>query len=161
MSIFMQGKLDKTDRLLVQALQDNARLTSGELAQRVNLSQSPSWRRIKHLEDEGVITGYHAALDRRAVGFGVLAFVMVAIDHQNEESSLNFEKAVCAIPEVVMFHGISGPEDFLLVIVARDLDAYSDLLQRKLHRLPGVRQVHTHFSLQEFKGRIGGLPVPL
>lgn len=161
MSVFMQGELDKTDRLLVHALQDNARLTSGELAQRVNLSQSPSWRRIKHLEDEGVITGYHAALDRRAVGFGVLAFVMVAIDHQNEESSLNFEKAVCAIPEVVMFHGISGPEDFLLVIVARDLDAYSDLLQRKLHRLPGVRQVHTHFSLQEFKGRIGGLPVPL
>jgi DNA-binding Lrp family transcriptional regulator len=95
------------------------------------------------------------------VGFGVLAFVMVAIDHQNEESSLNFEKAVCAIPEVVKIHGISGHEDFFLVIVARDLDAYSDLLQRKLHRLPGVRQVHTHFSLQEFKGRIGGLPVPL
>jgi len=116
----MSSELDKTDRLLVRALQENARLTSGELAQRVNLSQSPSWRRIKHLEDD-----------------------------------------VCAIPEVVMFHGISGPEDFLLVIVARDLDAYSELLQHKLHRLPGVRQVHTHFSLQEFKGRIGGLPVPL
>ena len=153
--------IDQTDRQLIRALQDNARLTSGELAQRVHLSQSPSWRRIKRLEDAGVITGYHAALDRRAVGFGVLAFVMVGIDRQNEASSILFEEAVCAIPEVVMFHGISGPEDFLLVVVARDLDAYSELLQRRLHRLPGVRHVHTHFSLQEFKGRIGGLPVPL
>ena len=155
----MPFELDKTDQLLMHALQENARLTSGELAQRVNLSQSPSWRRIKQLEDAGVITGYHAALDRRAVGYGVLAFVLVAIDHQNEESSRSFEAAVCALPEVVMFHGISGPEDFLLVVVARDLDAYSELLQRKLHRLPGVRQMQTHFSLLEFKGRIGGLPV--
>ena len=60
-----------------------------------------------------------------------------------------------------MFHGISGPEDFLLVVVARDLDAYSELLQRRLHRLPGVRHVRTHISLQEFKGQVGGLPVPL
>ena len=155
----MQPELDRTDRQLLAALQGNARLTSGELAQQAHLSQSPCWRRVKRLEDEGVIRGYHAALDRRAMGFGVLAFVMVAIDHQNEESSRSFEAAVCAIPEVVMFHGISGPEDFLLVVVARDLDAYSELLQRKLHRLPGVRQVQTHFSLQEFKGQIGGLPV--
>ena len=66
---------------------------------------------------------------------------------------------MCAIPEVVLFHGISGPADFLLVVVTTDLDAYSELLQRRLHRLPGVRQVQTYFSLQEFKGRIGGLPV--
>ena len=151
--------LDRTDRHLLQALQDNARLTSGELAQMAHLSQSPCWRRVKKLEDDGVISGYHAALNRRALGYGVMAFVMVGIDHQNEIASKAFEDAVCAIPEVVMFHGISGPEDFLLVIVARDLDAYSDLLQRKLHRLPGVRQVHTHFSLQEFKGQLAGLPV--
>ena len=155
----MLKEIDGTDRLLIHALQENARLTSGGLAQRVNLSQSPSWRRIKRLEDEGVITGYHAALDRRAIGFGVLAFVMVAIDHQNEASSISFEKAVLAIPEVVIFHAISGPVDFLLAVVAKDLDAYSDLLQTKLHRLPGVRQLHSHFSLQDFKGQIGGLPV--
>ena len=155
----MQITLDKTDLLLLSSLQANARLTSGELAQRANLSQSPSWRRIRRMEEEGVITGYHAALDRRALGLGVLAFVMVGIDHQTEAASLAFEKAVCAIPEVVMFHGISGPADFMLVVVAKDLDAYSDLLQRKLHRLPGVRNVQTNFSLQEFKGGIAGLPV--
>lgn len=157
----MQTELDRIDRQLVHALQDDARLTSGELAQMAHLSQSPCWRRVKRLEDDGVIRGYHAALNRRALGFGVLAFVMVGIDHQTEMSSVAFEEAVCAIPEVVMFHGISGPEDFLLVVVARDLDAYSELLQRRLHRLPGVRHVRTHFSLQEFKGQVGGLPVPL
>ncbi len=157
----MQTELDRIDRQLVHALQDDARLTSGELAQMAHLSQSPCWRRVKRLEDDGVIRGYHAALNRRALGFGVLAFVMVGIDHQTEVSSVAFEEAVCAIPEVVMFHGISGPEDFLLVVVARDLDAYSELLQRRLHRLPGVRHVRTHFSLQEFKGQVGGLPVPL
>lgn len=156
----MHNELDRTDLQLLGALQDNARLTSGELAQMAHLSQSPCWRRVKRLEDDGVISGYHAMLNRRALGFGVMAFVMVGIDHQNEIASRAFEDAVVAIPEVVMFHGISGPEDFLLVVVAKDLDAYSDLLQRKLHRLPGVRHAHTYFSLQEFKGQVGGLPVP-
>ncbi|AVS95198.1 Lrp/AsnC family transcriptional regulator [Paracidovorax avenae] len=156
----MQTELDRTDWQLLSALQDNARLTSGELAQMAHLSQSPCWRRVKRLEEDGVIAGYHATLNRRALGLGVMVFVMIGIDHQTEASSLPFEEAVCAIPEVVMFHGISGPEDFMLVVVTRDLDAYSELLQNRLHRLPGVRRVHSYFSLQEFKGRIGGLPVP-
>lgn len=157
----MQVDIDRTDQQLIRALQDNARLTSGELAQMAHLSQSPAWRRVRRLEDAGVIKGYHAALDRRALGYGVLAFVMIGIDRQNESTSQAFEDAVCEIPEVVMVHGIAGPEDFLLVVVARDLDGYSDLLQRRLHRLPGVRHVQTYFSLQEFKGRIGSLPLPL
>jgi DNA-binding Lrp family transcriptional regulator len=156
----MQADIDATDRKLLAALQDNARLTSGELATLAHLSQSPAWRRVRRMEEAGVIGGYHAQLDRRALGYGVLAFVMVGIDHQNHASSAEFEQAVMAIPEVVLFHGISGPEDFILVVVARDLEAYSALLQSKLHRLPGVRHVHTHFSLQEFKGRLSGLPIP-
>ncbi|HEY2256574.1 MAG TPA: Lrp/AsnC family transcriptional regulator [Variovorax sp.] len=155
----MQVEIDKIDRQLIGALQDNARLTSGEIAQRVNLSQSPSWRRIKRLEDAGVITGYSATLDRRALGYGALAFVMVTIDHQNEESKKAFQAAVCAMPEVVMFHAISGIADYLLVVLARDLDSYSDMLVNKLHNLPSVRQLHTHFSLKEYKGQICGLPV--
>jgi len=157
----MPIELDKTDRLLLQALQANARLTSGELAQLAHVSQSPAWRRVKRMEEEGIVGGYHAALNRRALGYGVLAFVLVSIDHQNEMASHAFEKAAVAIPEVVMFHAISGPEDFMLVVVARDLDHYSEVLQKSLHRLPGVRRVHTHFSLQDFKGQIGQLPVPV
>jgi Lrp/AsnC family leucine-responsive transcriptional regulator len=157
----MQQPSDKTDRVLLRALQDNARLTSGELAQMANLSQSPAWRRVKQLEDAGTIKGYHAALDRRALGYSVLAFALVGIDHQNEASSQAFAKAMAEIPEVVLFHAISGQADYLVGMVARDLDHYSELLQKKLHRLPGVRQVQSHFSLQEFKGQMAHLPVPL
>lgn len=153
-------EIDATDRKLLAALQDNARLTSGELAELAHLSQSPCWRRVRRMEETGVIGGYHARIDRRALGYGVLAFVMIGIDHQNETSSAEFERAVMAIPEVVLFHGISGPEDFVLVVVAPDLQAYSALLQSRLHRLPGVRHVHTYFSLQEFKGELGALPIP-
>ncbi|MDM0104571.1 Lrp/AsnC family transcriptional regulator [Variovorax sp. J22R24] len=155
----MQIELDKIDRQLMAALQQNARLTTGELAQMTGLSQSPCWRRIRRLEESGLIDGYHARLSRRGLGYGVVAFVSISIDHQNELRSMEFVEAVRAIPEVVMFHGITGTADFLLMVVARDLDAYSDLLQSKLHRLPGVKQVQTSFSLQEFK-RFDDLPVP-
>ncbi|MDB5893766.1 MAG: AsnC family transcriptional regulator [Rhodoferax sp.] len=155
----MQIDIDATDRKLLAALQDNARLNTGELAHAVRMTQSPCWRRVKRLEDSGLIAGYQARLDRRALGYGVMAFVMIGIDHQNESRSVEFEAAVIAIPEVVMFHGISGPEDFVLLVVARDMDHYAELLQTRLHRLPGVRQVRTCFSLQEFKG-VGGLPIP-
>ncbi len=155
----MQVEIDATDRLLLQALQANARLTTSELAQQTQLSQSPCWRRIKRLEDDGMIADYHARLDRGALGYGVMAFVTISIEGQDEGHSLDFERAVRDIPEVVMCHGVSGPEDFVLVVVAQDLDAYSALMQHKLRRLPGVKMVRTSFSLQEVKG-LDGLPIP-
>ena len=155
----MQIDIDATDRLLLRALQNNARLTTGELAQLAGMSQSPCWRRIKRLEDTGLIAGYTARLDRRAMGYGVMAFVTIGIDSQDEGHSLEFERAVRDIPEVVMCHGISGPEDFVLVVVAKDLDDYSLLMQQKLRRLPGVKMMRTSFSMQEVKG-LEGLPIP-
>ncbi|SCK61719.1 DNA-binding transcriptional regulator, Lrp family [Variovorax sp. HW608] len=155
----MPVDLDNTDRQLLSALQQNARLTTGELAQMTGLSQSPCWRRIRRLEESGLIDGYHARLDRRALGYGVVAFVSISIDFQNEARSTEFVEAVRAIPQVVMFHGITGSADFLLMVIAKDLDAYSELLQSKLHRLPGVRHVQTSFSLQEFK-RFDDVPIP-
>ncbi|MBS0451975.1 MAG: Lrp/AsnC family transcriptional regulator [Proteobacteria bacterium] len=155
----MQTDLDDTDRQLLAALQANARLTSSELAQQVGLSQSPCWRRIRRLEEAGLIEGYHARLDRRGLGYGVVAFVLVSLDFQNEARSAEFVEAVRAIPQVVMFHGITGAADFLLMVLAEDLESYSTLLQQKLHRLPGVRQVLTSFSIQEFKA-LGDLPIP-
>jgi DNA-binding Lrp family transcriptional regulator len=155
----MPVDLDNTDRQLLAALQQNARLTTGELAQMTGLSQSPCWRRIRRLEESGLIDGYHARLDRRALGYGVVAFVSISIDFQNEARSTEFVEAVRAIPQVVMFHGITGSADFLLMVIAKDLDAYSELLQSKLHRLPGVRHVQTSFSLQEFK-RFDDVPIP-
>ncbi|MCV2350251.1 Lrp/AsnC family transcriptional regulator [Paucibacter sp. AS339] len=155
----MQIEIDATDRVLLKALQDNARLTTSELAQLTGMSQSPCWRRIKRLEDAGLIAGYNARLDRRALGYGVMAFVTISIDSQDEDHSLEFERAVRDIPEVVMCHGVSGPEDFVLVVVAQDLDSYSQLMQTKLRRLPGVKMMRTSFSMQEVKG-LDGMPIP-
>ena len=155
----MQIEIDQTDRALLKALQDDARLTTSELAQLTQMSQSPCWRRVKRLEEAGLIAGYHARLDRRALGYGVMAFVTISIEGQDEEHSLDFERAVREIPEVVMCHGVSGPEDFVMVVVARDLDDYSALMQQKLRRLPGVKMMRTSFSLQEVKG-LDGLPIP-
>ncbi|AYR20740.1 Lrp/AsnC family transcriptional regulator [Alcaligenes faecalis] len=156
----MQIDLDEVDCSLLAELQRNARLTTSELAQKVGISQSPCWRRIRRMEEAGLISGYHARLDRRGLGYGVVAFVSISVDFQNEARSVQFAEAVCDIPEVVMCHGIAGSADFLLMVVAKDLDSYSELLQRKLHRLPGVRQAQTSFSLQEFKG-LNELPIPL
>ena len=155
----MQIELDDIDRQLLTALQDNARLTSGDLAAMTGLSQSPCWRRIRRLEETGLIAGYHARLNRRALGYGVVAFVSISIDFQNEARSTEFTEAVRAIPQVVMFHGVTGNADFLLMVVTKDLDSYSALLQQRLHRLPGVKQVQTSFSVQEFKG-FNDLPIP-
>ncbi len=156
----MHREFDRTDRQLLQALQADARLTSSELARQANLSQSPCWRRVRRLEQEGVIAGYQAALDRRALGYGVLAFVTLGMELQAPAQSQAFEDAVHAMPEVVMFHAISGPRDFLLVVVARDLEHYAELLQRRLPGLPGVQHVQGYLSLQEYKGRVTGLPMP-
>lgn len=155
----MPALLDPTDKLLLRALQGDARLTSSELAEQANLSQSPCWRRVKRLEEAGLISGYSARLDRRALGWGVTAFVTITIDSQDEGLSLEFEKMVRDIPEVVMCHGVSGPEDFVLLVLAQDLDAYSTLMQHKLRRLPGVKLVRTSFSLQEVKA-LNGVPIP-
>eukprot|EP01037_Dinobryon_pediforme_P021449 gene21449-22317_t len=155
----MQTEFDDIDRQLLTALQDNARLTSGDLAAMTGLSQSPCWRRIRRLEETGLIAGYHARLNRRALGYGVVAFVSISIDFQNEARSAEFIEAVRAIPQVVMFHGVTGNADFLLMVVTKDLDSYSVLLQQRLHRLPGVKQVQTSFSVQEFKG-FNDLPIP-
>lgn len=156
----MRIELDEVDCRLLAELQRNARLTTSELAQKVGISQSPCWRRIRRMEEAGLISGYQARLDRRGLGYGVVAFVSISVDFQNEERSVEFVEAVRDIPEVVMFHGIAGAADFLLMVVAKDLDSYSELLQRKLHRLPGVRQALTSFSLQEFKG-LDEFPIPM
>jgi len=155
----MQVDVDAVDLELLAALQANARLTTSELAQMTGVSQSPCWRRIRRMEEAGLIEGYRARLNRRALGYGTVAFVSISIDFQNEARTAEFVEQVRAIPEVVMFHGVTGTADFLLMVVTEDLDAFSELLQRRLHRLPGVRQVQTSISLQEFKG-FDELPIP-
>ena len=150
----MQDPLDPTDLALLRELQDDARLTSAELGTRLSISQSPAWRRLKRLEQVGVIEGYRAVLNRKQLGLSVLAMVQISMDRHDDASARAFEQAVTEIPQVVFCHGMSGPEDFLLIVVARDLEDYSNTLLGKLRSLPSVKSIRTSFSLKAIKDDI-------
>lgn len=146
--------LSATDRTILDALQRDGRRTSAELGELVHMSHSPVWRRIKKFEEDGVISGYRAALDWRKLGYTTLAFVSIVIDRHDEKTAIRFTDAVRLIPEVVSCHGVSGPEDFMLIVITRDLEHYSQVLLQKLRDLPGVSGLRTSFSLMPLKENI-------
>jgi Lrp/AsnC family transcriptional regulator, leucine-responsive regulatory protein len=148
------ASLDALDHRLLQALQNDARLSTAELGEQLALSQSPTWRRLKRLESEGVITGYQAVVDRKKLGLSVLAMVHVGMDSHDDKSARKFEEAIGLIPEVVWCHGMSGAEDFMLMVVARDLDHFSILIMEKLRKLPAVKSLRSSFSLKAVKDQM-------
>ena len=150
--------LDRWDVAILDELQRDARLSNAELATRIGLSAAPTWRRVKWLESQGIITGYRAEIDRRRIGLGALAFVRVDAGRNNAEATLALEEAIRALPEVVACHYISGAGTFELQVLTTDLDAYSRWAMGTLFKLPNVRDVHTSFSLGEVKA---GAALPL
>lgn len=147
----MPSSFDAQDAEILSALQSDARLTIAQLSERIRLSASPTWRRVKRLEEEGVISGYQATLDRRALGWGVLAFINVSIEDHSETQARAFEKAVAALPEIVACWSIAGSSDFLLQVVGRDLDSYAEFAMTTIRRLPGIKAMQTTFTLKEVK----------
>lgn len=143
--------LDVTDRKLVGLLQQDGRLTNAELAEQVGLSQSACHRRVKRLEDTGVISGYGAFVDRKRVGLNVLGYVSVKMESHSEQLLDQFTRGVEAIDEIVACYAISGGGDYLLKVVAADMDAYADVALKKLMRLPGVKDSTTNFVLSTVK----------
>lgn len=143
--------IDSTDHRLLTALQQDARQTTANLAESVNLSTSPCWRRVKRLEDAGIIEGYRAVLNRRALGWGVLVFVNVTIDDHGEKEARTFEKAVAALPEIIACWSVAGNSDFLMQVVAKDLDTYAEFAMTTIRRLPGIKAMQTTFTLKEVK----------
>jgi Lrp/AsnC family leucine-responsive transcriptional regulator len=143
--------LDKFDLVILQELQANGRLSNAELAQRVGLSAAPCWRRVKALEEAGFIKGYHAEIDRRKIGLGVLAFVRLDADRNSGNVTRELEDAIRKIPEVVACHYISGAGTFELQVVSRDLDSFAQFAREVLINLPNVKDLHTSFSLGEVK----------
>ena len=145
------AEIDRYDRLLLSALQSDARLTGVELAERVALSVSPCWRRVKRLETAGYILGYQARLDPRRLGYGVTAFVSVMLDSHRQDIGQAFEDGVRGIPQIVACHNVSGRYDFLLEVVARDLESFGEFARDSLRVLPGVKELYTSFSLKAIK----------
>ncbi|MBQ0533245.1 Lrp/AsnC family transcriptional regulator [Providencia huaxiensis] len=143
--------IDKTEIKILKLLQDDARITNQVLAERVGMSASPCWRRVKKLEEENVIQGYRAILNRRKIGLGVMVFVRVIIDSDSEAEAQKFEQEVTELENVVACYSIGGDSDFLLQVVSHDLDSYADFAMTVIRRLPGIKEMQSMFVLKEIK----------
>jgi Lrp/AsnC family leucine-responsive transcriptional regulator len=142
-------QLDSIDRRILSRLQQEGRLTNVELATQIGLSASPCLRRVKQLENSGVIAGYAARLDRRKLGLDILAFVEVQMErHSNIDA---FREAVRAEPSVVSCFAMTGAFDFLLGVVTTSLDDFAAFTMQRLLRMPGVKDVRSSFVLEAVK----------
>jgi Lrp/AsnC family leucine-responsive transcriptional regulator len=145
------AELVDVDLRILAALQANGRLTNVELAERVGLSPSPCLRRVKALEARGLIKGYVALLDRRALGMGVMAFVEVQVERNSETVTDAFLGALKREPAVVACYAMTGPYDYLLQVVTPTLDDYAQFAMQRLLKMPGVKDVRSSFALEAAK----------
>ena len=149
--------LDRVEREILRILQRDGRMANVELAARVGLSESPCLRRVRALEDRGIISGYAARVDQRSIGLQVTAFVQVSLE-KDDQRTRDFLDAVAAEDYIVECHAMSGSYDYLLKIVARSMDHFSELALRGILRFPGVQDIESSFSLATVK-HDGPLPI--
>jgi len=143
------SELNKIDHNILRQLQENARLSNVELAERINLSQSPCLRRVRKLEAEGIIKGYVTLVDQNAVGLPVSVFVSVSLEKQVETALEQFETSIRERPEVMECYLMTGDADYLLRVVTADLAAYERFLLDHLTRIPGVASIKSSFALKQ------------
>lgn len=149
--------LDETDRAILRAFQTDGGLNAKEIGGIVGLSQPAAWRRIKRLEEDGVILGRSIILDRQKLGFDVVVYLGVKLAMKGRVSLEDFERAVAAIPEVQLVQHVLGIYDYRLKVVARDLSDFERILRRRIMTLPGVGDVESNVLLSDEK--IGGAGV--
>lgn len=144
--------LNATDRKILSALQHDGKMSNVALAQSIGMAPSPCLRRVKQLEERGCIDGYVALLNRRALGFGVIAYVEVKVPQIIGDPVVErFNEAVLNEPAIVACYITAGQFDYLLKVVARDMDEYAKLVQSTLLKLPGVRDTRSTFVMQVVK----------
>lgn len=142
-------QLDRYDRLILQELQQNGRISNNDLAERIGLSPSPCLRRVRALEESGLISGYHAKLDSNKLDLSLMALIHIAMDRHTPERFTNFEARINALPEVLECLLITGQDaDYQIKVVVRDMDAFQALLLEKITRIEGVTGVHSSFVLR-------------
>jgi Lrp/AsnC family leucine-responsive transcriptional regulator len=152
--------LDRFDRRILELLQEDARLSNQELAERIGLSPSPCLRRVRALEEAGLIVGYRALVDARKLGLSLMALVYIAMDRHTPDRFANFEKQIARLPEVLECLLITGQEaDYQLKVIVRDMDAYQELLLNRITRIEGVTGVHSSFVLRTVVDRTA-MPLP-
>ncbi|MCT8160929.1 Lrp/AsnC family transcriptional regulator [Pseudoruegeria sp. SHC-113] len=141
--------LDDTDRKLLRALSQDATQSAGALGRRFGLSQPAAWRRIRRMQEAGIIAGRRLVLNKEALGFGVTVFLGVKLATKGRVSLEDFERAISAIPEVQTVEHVLGLYDYRLRVVARDLADFERVLRRRIMTLPGVGNVEANVLLSE------------
>ncbi|HEU4604325.1 MAG TPA: Lrp/AsnC family transcriptional regulator [Steroidobacteraceae bacterium] len=141
-------KLDRFDRAILQALQHDGRISNSALAEKVSLSESASLRRVRALEESGLIEGYVAVLNQQKAGCPVNVFINITLDRQDEIDLRKFEEAIRKIPEVMECYLMTGDYDYLVRVVVADTEDFERLHSKHLTRLPGVARVHSSFALR-------------
>lgn len=142
--------MDRIDRAILEILQVNGRLSNAEIAERVSLSSPACWKRLKRLEEK-VISGYHAHLDREALGLGLFAFVSIILDKHSDEVMNNFEQKIKQMPNIIACHNISGRYDYMLQVVVKDMNSFHDLEMNQIRAIGNIKEINTGFSLKEIK----------
>ncbi|WP_394261736.1 Lrp/AsnC family transcriptional regulator [Moraxella boevrei] len=147
-------KLDNIDIKILKILQENARISNLELAEMVNLSPTPCARRVKILEETGVISDYQVKINQRALGYQLSVFIAISMDKHTAERFDNFEQKLREFPEVVSCSVVTGrSEDYLIKAMVKDMAHYEEFLLHRLNKIEGVQQVHTSFELREVFSR--------
>jgi Lrp/AsnC family transcriptional regulator, leucine-responsive regulatory protein len=151
-------ELDRYDRAILRVLQQDARITNALLASRVSLSESACLRRVRALEESGLIQGYTALIDQQRAGFPMNVFVSITLDRQSQTGLEAFESAVRKVPEVMECYLMTGEHDYLLRLVVADLKDFERVHSQHLTALPSVARVQSSFALRTVT-RAAGLPV--
>ncbi len=138
--------MDAKDRQIIRLLQQDGRLTNQDLSEQVNLSPSPCLRRVRLLEEAGVIQGYAAIVDQRLYGLPVTAFIRVRLERHGRALVQQFEDAIRQLDEVMDCHLLTGDADYLLRVIVADLEAYEIFIRRKMHAIPGIASLDTTFA---------------
>lgn len=147
-------KLDRYDQQILDILQTDGRINNQDLADRIGLSPSPCLRRVRALEESGLIVGYRALLDAKKLGLSLMAIVHISMDRHTPERFANFEASVAVLPEVLECLLITGQDaDYQIKVAVRDMDHYQALLLNKLTRIEGVTGVHSSFVLRRVVDR--------
>ncbi|WP_296510898.1 Lrp/AsnC family transcriptional regulator [Rhodoferax sp.] len=152
-------QIDRYDQQILEILQTDGRIANQDLADKIGLSPSPCLRRVRALEDSGLITGYRAMLDAKKLGLSLIALIYISMDRHTPERFANFEGSVAVLPEVLECLLITGQDaDYQIKVAVKDMDHYQALLLNKLTRIEGVTGVHSSFVLRRVIDRTA-LPV--
>lgn len=142
-------EIDRFDQQILQVIQQDGRISNQDLADRIGLSPSPCLRRVRALEEAGIVTGYRALVNAKALGFTLMALIYISMDKHTPERFEHFEKEISQISEVLECLLITGQDaDYQIKVIVRDMDAFQELLLNRINRIQGVTGVHSSFVLR-------------